>query len=167
MKSFSEYTDKQLRLVATSFLGLDYDLVSEKESISSFSCDRTFSFNGIVNGFGKSIEFYKPFILKGDINIREIGRENPFAVYKREIGFYTGIIELSKGNRVRIKLGFFYLNVTIENLNGKTLILLKRSNIFSRKINVVIKEKTPLLEENPWIIFLALYLSIKGMMRRL
>ena len=167
MKNLSEYNDVKLMLVSTSFFGLDYDLIAGKEVIASYGCDRTFSMNGLMNGFGKSIEFYKESAWKGTTSIREAGKENPFAVCKREAGFYTGIVELQKGNRVRIKLGFFYVTVTIEKENGTEIAVLKRANFLSGKINLLIKEKSALLDENPWIIFLALHLSIRGMMRRL
>jgi hypothetical protein len=167
MKLISEYRDQPVKLVCRSLFGFDYDLIAGQEIIASFKCTRTFSFTGQVKGFGRNnIEFYKEKFWTWNTSIREEGKENPFALHKREIGFCTGIIELPKGNRFRVIYGFFYMTTIIENEKGNTIAVLKRSNFLSRNINVIIKEKSTSLDENPWVIFMALYIILKGMMRR-
>ncbi len=167
MKLLSEYVDRPLKLVKKSFFGFHYNLVAGTELLAAFEYRLLFGFRGLVKGFGKpNIELYKENIFSREVLVREEGKENPFAKYRRDFGFRTGHIELPNGNKFKVHLGFLDFTTVINNENENTIASIKRTGLFSRNYSVQINEKSDPLNENPWIMFLVLYLIIKRRQRR-
>ncbi|MFA7418522.1 MAG: hypothetical protein WCZ90_02460 [Melioribacteraceae bacterium] len=167
MKRLSEYIDANLKIVKKSFFGFEYDLVAGEEVLGSIKYNLFFGTREIVKGLEKrNVEFYKTHFLSRQINIREEGKEIPFAKYNREMISRTGNIYLPNGYKLFIHFGFFDFTTEIRDEKGNAILLLKRQGAFSRTLSVIIKRKSEQLDENPWIIFLALYLIIKRRKRR-
>lgn len=167
MKLLSEYIDRPLRLVKKSFFSFEYDLLAGEELLGSFKYSMLFGIRGRVNGLEKrNIEFYKSYFWSRQLDIREEGKDIPFANYKRDLLNRAGNVSLPGGNRLEIHFGFFEFATEIKDEKGNILVLLKRPGPFTRAINVTIKEKSDLVDNNPWIIFLVLYLIIKRRQRR-
>lgn len=166
MNLISEYIDRPLRLVKKSFFSLEYVLLAGDELLGTFKI-RLFNKGGFVTGQGKKdIQFYKNHFFSREILIREDEKEMPFANYKKDFTSRSGIVDLSNGNKLLIKFNFFDVVTEIQDCHGKTLVTLKRTSIISKSINVVVKEKSHLVDDNPWILFLALYQIIKRRNRR-
>lgn len=166
MNPISEYIDRPLRLVKKSFFSLEYVLFAGEELLGTFKI-RLFKKGGFVSGLGKKdVQFYKDNFFSREILIREDGKELPFANYKKELTSRSGVVDLSSGNKLLIKFNFFDVITEIQDDKGKTLVTLKRTSLISRSINVTIKEKSQLVDDNPWILFLALYQIIKRRSRR-
>lgn len=167
MKLLSEYIDRPLRLVKKSLFSFEYDLLAGEEVIGSIKYNLFFGTSEIVKGLEKrNIEFYKNHFFSRQINVREEGKDIPFANYNRKMISKTGNIYLPNGNKLFIHFGFFDVATEIRDDRGNVILLLKRQGAFSRTLNVLIKRKSELLDENPWIIFLALYLIIRRRKRR-
>ena len=167
MKYLSEYIDTRLRIVRKSFFGFEYYLVAGEEVLGSIKYNLFFGTKEIVKGLEKrNIEFYKTHFFSRQLNIREEGKDIPFAHYSREMISRTGYVYLPKGNKLAIHFGFFDFSTEIRDDSDNVLLQLKRQGAFSRILNVVVKRKSSLLDENPWIIFLALFLIIKRRKRR-
>ena len=167
MKSLSEYVDRPLRLIKKSFFSFKYDLVAGDEVLGTFDYKMFFGLSGFVKGFGmNNIEFYKEKFLSWEVCVREEGKELPFAKYKRDFGIRSAHVDLPQGNKFNIHYGFFDIATEINNENETNLVLLKRKNVFSRTMAVTIKEKSKLLDEYPWILFLVLYIIIRRRQRR-
>ena len=167
MKNLSEYIDRPLRLVKKSFFSFEYDLLAGEEVLGTFNYRLLFRRGGDVKGLEKrNIEFYKDYFWGREIKVREGGKDIPFANYKRDLLNRVGSVSLPGGNRLEIHLGFLEFATEIKDEKGNILVLLKRPGLFTRAINVTIKEKSDLVDSNPWIIFLVLYLIIKRRQRR-
>lgn len=167
MKLLTEFIERPLRLVKKSLFSLEYDLVAGEDKLANFSYRIVCGMYGLVNGFDKrNIEFYKPRFWTRQINIREVGREIPFAHYNREFTSRTGYIYLPHGEKLTIHFGFFDFNTEVRDNKNNTLISMKRPYVFSKDVNVNIKTKSALLDENPWVVFLTLYLLIRRRHRR-
>lgn len=167
MKSLSEYFDRPLRLVKKSIVSFEYDLFAGEELLGSFKYSMLFGIRGRVKGLEKrNIEFYKSYFWSRQLDIREEGKDIPFAHYRREMISRTGYIYLPKGNKLSIHFGFFDFTTEIRDENDNVIFLLKRSRAFSNSLDVTIKNKSAPADENPWIIFLALYLIIRRRKRR-
>ncbi len=167
MKSLSEYIDGNLKIVKKSIFGFEYDLVAGEELFGSFNYSLLFGIRGRVSGLEKrNIEFYKSYFWSRQLDIREEGKDIPFAHYRREMISRTGYVYLPNGNKLVIRFGFFNFSPEIRDEKDNVVFLLKRSSVLSRSLDVIIKSKSALVDENPWIIFLVLYLIIKRRKRR-
>jgi hypothetical protein len=167
MKLLSEYIEKPLRLVRRSIFVFTYDLVTGEEILGTFDFRLFFNKGGNVKGLEKrNVEFYKSNFWSREVLVREEGCDLPFANYKRDVLVRTGNVFLPNGNKLTIHFGFFDIATEIRDDKGKVLVLLKRAGLFTRAVNVRIKEKSDLIDNNPWIIFLLLYLIIKRRQRR-
>jgi len=167
MKLLSEYIERPLRLVKKSLFSFEYDILAGEEVLGTFNYRLLFRKGGDVKGLEKrNIEFYKDYFWSREIKVREEGKDIPFANYIRDFINRTGNVSLPNGNKLVIHFGFFDVATEIRDDKDKALVLLKRAGLFSRTINVTIKEKSALVDENPWIIFLTLYLLIKRRQRR-
>lgn len=167
MKLLSEYIDRPLRLVKKSLFSFEYDLFAGEEIIGTFNYRLLFRKGGDVKGLEKrNIEFYKDYFWSREIKVREEGKDIPFANYIRDFINRTGNVFLPNGTKLIIHFGFFDVATEINDDKGNIILLLKRQGAFSRTLNVIIKRKSELLDENPWIIFLALYLIIRRRKRR-
>lgn len=167
MKLLSEFIDRPLKLNRKSLFGFQYELIAGEEVIATLNYKLFFGFSGQVTGFEKpGIEFYKESFFTLEVCIREKGKENPFARYIRDFGLRSGHVNLPKGNKLKVHLGFLDFLTEINDENENNVATIKRSGIFSRNYNVQIKEKSEPLDENPWILFLVLYLIIKRRQRR-
>jgi hypothetical protein len=167
MKPLSEYIERPLRLVKKSLFSFEYDLTAGDEVLGTFNYRLIFNRGGVVKGLEKrNVEFYKNHFFSREIKIREEGKELPFASYKRDLISRIGNVFLPNGAKLIIHFGFFDVATQIKDANNKTLLLFKRASVFSKTLNVTIKEKSSLIDENPWIIFLTLFLLIKRRQRR-
>lgn len=166
MKTVSEYIDRPLRIVKKSFFGFEYNLLAGEELIGALQI-RLFNKGGFVTGLGKkNIQFYKSNFFSREILIREEGKELPFASYRRDFASLTGEATLPGNNKLFIRFGYFDVSTEIKDEKENTLIVLKRAGLFSRTMNVLVKSKSQLVDENPWILFLTLYMIIKRRNKR-
>lgn len=162
----SEYIDRPLRIVKRTFFGFKYNLFAGEEMIGAFYF-RLFNQGAFVSGLGKkNIQFYKSHFFSREILIREEGKELPFANYHRDFASRTGEVTLPGNNKLFIHFGYFDVATEIKDAKGNALVILKRAGLFSRTLNVTVKASSQLADENPWIIFLTLYMIIKRRNRR-
>lgn len=166
MKNLSEYIDRPLRIVKKTFFGFEYNLFAGEELLGTFNI-RLFNKGGLVSNLEKrNIQFYKSNFFSREILIREEGKELPFANYRRAFASLTGEVTLPGSNKLFIRFGYFDVATEIKDDKENTLILLKRAGLFSRTLNVIIKGKSPLVDDNPWVLFLTLYMIINRRNRR-
>jgi len=166
MKLVSEYIDRPLRIVKKALFGFEYNLFAGEEMLGTFNI-RLFNKGGFVSGFGnKNIQFYKNHFFDREIQIREEGKELPFAGYKREFASRTGVLLLPGNVKIFIRFGYFDVATEVKDEKDKTLVTIKRAGLFSKSMNVIVREKSQVLDLNPWILFLTLFLIIKRRKRR-
>jgi hypothetical protein len=91
--------------------------------------------------------------------VKEKGKENPFATFKRKFFSREGFVFLPKGRRLKIKLGIFRSNYGIYDQSGRCLANLKDKITFKSNTEVKIEEPSELLDEYPWVIILAWHLA--------
>jgi hypothetical protein len=167
MKTLSEYIQQPLLIKRKAFFSFEYDLYAGQEMLGYFRYKRFFGFQGVVEWNGSAgVGFYKEHFWSTGMEIREEGKELPFAKYSRDLFTRSGTIELPGGHKLIIHFSFFDRLTEIKNEAGAIIATLKRSTVFSRNVVLTITEKSSPLDNNPWAIFLAHYLVVKRRQRR-
>ena len=161
MKTISEYLEKPLAVVQPSIWKKSFELKYEDEQLCSISFPKTFRSKLVVEMFSGKWEIYQPGFWSSLIMIKEAGKDLPFAQYKRS-GFKPyGILELPKGNRLKIAFKIFRLGWEIQTLSGVVLVSFRETYSVKHRVKVFIKKRNELLDKYPWIIVLAWYLAYK------
>ncbi len=150
-----------LMLTQPSIWKKNFDLVYEDEILGNVTIRGLFGSNIQVNILGEEWEIYYPKFWKSGINIREKGKENPFANYSQKFFSREGTIFLPKGQRLKIKFGVFKNNYGIYTTSGICLVNIKDKFGLKNKTQITIENSSELLDKYPWAIILAWHLIMK------
>jgi len=159
IRSLSQLSGQTLNIIQPSVwknkfeFRFNDDLLGEIKIISVFRSDL------IVNLLEKEWEIYSPRFWKTEIAIREKGRENPFATYDKKLFSREGTVFLPKGQRLKIKYGLIKGKYGVYTSSGMCLASIKDMVSFKTNSQVFIETGSELLDEYPWVIILAWYLT--------
>lgn len=159
--NLSQLTGKLLMLTQPSIWKKNFTLICEDEVLGNVTIRGLFGSNIQVNILGGEWEIYYPKFWKSEINIREKGRENPFANYSQKFFSREGTIFLPKGQRLKIKLGVFKNNYGIYTNSGICLVNIKDKFGLKTKTTISIENSSEFLDKYPWVIILAWHLIMK------
>jgi hypothetical protein len=159
IKNLSRLTGQTLHIVQPSVWKSNYELKYKDELLGTIHKKSVFGIRLIIKLFDNEWEIYRPNFWRSEIAVREKGKENPFASYRRKFFSREGFVFLPRGKRLKIKLGVFKSGYAVYTLSGKCLISFTDKASIKSKTVVAIEESSDLLEEYPWIIVLAWYIS--------
>ena len=158
IKRLTQLSGETLNLVQPSVWKNNYEIKHGDELIGTVLL-KGFGFRLIVKILEDEWEIYRPSFWKSEISIKEKGRENPSATYKRKLFSREGIVSLSMGHKLIIKLGLLRSGYGIYTTNGSCLASLKDKISLKEKTEINIDSNSELLDKYPWVIVLAWYLS--------
>jgi len=158
-ENLSRLAGSTLNIVQMSIWKSNYELRYNDEILGTITRRSIFVPGVILKLFKKEWEIYHPGFWSLDTAVKEKGKENPFATFKRKFFSREGIVYLPKGKRLIIKLGVFRGKYGIYDQSGKCLVIFKDKITFKSNTEVTIEEPPELLDEYPWVIILAWHLA--------
>lgn len=162
IKTMSQLEGQTLEIIQPSIWKNYFEIRYNDQILGNIKTHGWFGSILMVEFFGKEWEIYRPSFWLSEIDIREKGKENPFASYKRKLFSREGFVHLPKGKRLKIKLGIFRSTYDIYNMMGKCVVSLRDKVIFKSVTEVKIEESSEILDEYPWVIVLAWNLARQG-----
>lgn len=162
IKNLSQLAGHTFNIVQPSIWKNHFEIKYNEQILGTIDKHGLFGTKVQIKIFNKAWEIYPQKFWTSKIAIKETGKENPFAFYRRKIFSGEGFVHLPKGKRLKIKLGTFRSTSGIYNMMGKCIASLKdrislKSVTAMTEINIV--ESSEILEENPWVIILAWHLT--------
>jgi len=159
MKKLSDYIGSELKIFQKSIWKRDYELRSGEELIARLYYPKFFSdLTELI--IGKEVfEFYRPRFFSRDVDIRKKGYQNAIASFKNNFLGSKGVIELPRGIKLNFKFGFFKKQAEIYLGESDLLVTILNRFSFKEKSQVVIEKRSEIIDDYPWIIMLAFYLS--------
>ncbi len=159
-KKISQITGETLNIIQPSIWKSNYELKYKGELLGTIYKKSVFGSGLIVKIFNEEWEIYRPNFWLSEIAIREKGKENSFAKFKRKILSREGFVFLPKGQKLKLQFGVFSSGkYGIYNLSGDCLVRLRDKFSFKKNTDVEIEEASDLLDEYPWVIILAWHIS--------
>ncbi len=159
MKNLSYYYGKQLELIQPSVWKTYYELKSKNEIIGTIKKIKKFGFQLEISMFNKKWIFYRPSFWRSEIAVRESSYTLPYAKYKGGKFSQHGMIELPRGERIKIIFKAFKKDYEIQDSSGQVLIKLVDKVKFRTTVEIFIEKRSELIDKYPWIIVLAWYSS--------
>ena len=159
MRTTSGYIGNELLIFQKSIWKREFELRSGDEVIAKMYYPKFFSDLTELTMQNETYEFYRPRFFSRDVDIRKKGYQNPFAHFKNNFWAGKGVLELPRGVKLNIKIGF--LRKQAEIFLGESDLLMSILSRFSIKerCEVVIEKRSEIIDEHPWIIMLGFYLS--------
>jgi len=159
MKKLSDYIGSELKIYQKSIWKRDFELRSGEELIARLYYHKFFSdLTELIIG-NDVFEFYRPRFFSRDVDIRKKGYQNPFTHFKNNLWGSKGVLELPRGIRLNFKFGFFRKQAEIYLGENDLLVTILNRFSFKVKSQVVIEKRSEIIDDYPWIIMLAFYLS--------
>lgn len=159
MKTLNELIGKKMLLIQPRFFERNYELLLDEELIAGVKVRGIFGKRVEVNGFGGKWEISKASVWSSRLEIREAGKEMPFAFYTGRFFKSDGTIELPRGQKLKTFFGFFRSTYGIKTLSGEKLVLLENKFSLRDKTEITIVKNSDLLEKYPWVILVAWYVA--------
>jgi hypothetical protein len=159
MKKLSDYIGSELKIFQKSIWKRDYELRSGEELIARLYYPKFFSDLTELFIGKEEFEFYRPRFFSRDVDIRKKGYQNAIASFKNNFLGSKGVIELPRGIKLNFKFGFFKKQAEIYLGESDLLVTILNRFSFKEKSQVVIEKRSEIIDDYPWIIMLAFYLS--------
>jgi hypothetical protein len=157
MQNLSDYIGQIISITQTSIWKREYEIRSEKEVIGKIVYPKFFSERVDCKLGNDTFEFRRPHIFSNDIEIRKSGYQLPIAVLHSNFLASKGIVDLPRGRKVIMKFGTFNSKAEIYLGENDLISIVNNKFSFKEKCEITIERRTEILDENPWIIFLAFY----------
>ena len=160
MKSLSEQVGETLVIHQPSVWKSYFELKYGKEVLGTTCTPNIFGFSKIFRIGNIEWRIYQTSIWKSEIAIKQIGHEIPCATFKKQWFKNEGTVNLLRGERFIIEYKNFTSICSVKDTSGEYLItFIDNISLKKEKTEILINKKSPLLDENPWVIGLAWYLS--------
>ena len=159
MKKLSDYFGKEIILIQPSVWKTYYELKSGDEILGTIKKIKTFGFQMEIALLNKKWIFYRPSFWRSEVAIKESGYTLPYAKYKGAIFKQRGIIELPRGEKMKLEFKAFKKGYELQDSSGQTLIKLIDKVSFRTNVKILIEKKSELIDKCPWVIILAWYIS--------
>ena len=161
MKSLSKLAGETLAIHQPSVWKNNYEFKHGETLLGTIRSKGFFGTNMFFKMGNDEWQIYRPSFWKSEIGIRQAGYELPYATYKRR-GFKTrGVVKCYKGEQMVIEFKMFHGGYSIKNSSGELLVSFKDRISLKEKTELVIEQKSELLDKYPWVIILAWFLSLQ------
>lgn len=159
MKKISDYLGNDLKIIQNNFWKREYELRSGDELIAQMKHPRIFSDLAELTFQNENLEFYRPKLFSRNVDVRKKGYQNPIAQFRNNFFGRKGILELPRGVKLNMKFGFFRKQAEIFLGENDLIISILSRFSFKERSEVIIKKRSEIIDEHPWIIMLGFYLS--------
>lgn len=159
MRRLSDYIGKEVLILQKSIWKREFELRSGDELMEKLYYPKFLSDTAELSVRDDIYEFYKPRFFSRDVDIRKQGYQNPIAHFKNNFWGSKGVLELPQGVKLNMKFGLF--KKLAEIFLGENNLMISILSRFSlkEKSEVIIEKRSDVIDEHPWIIMLAFYLS--------
>lgn len=164
MKNLSDLAGETLIIGRPPMMQSYYELRHDKEIIGTIEPGGFFNTRRIINVFSNQFEFYRPNFFSSEFAIKETLKELPFAKYRNDGFKFSGTVYLPKGRRIKLIYKYFKGAFSIHSDNLQILVGFNYS-ISMERTTVKIEQESTVLDNYPWIIFLAWYLAVYRKLR--
>ena len=159
MRKISDYIGNELLIFQKSIWKREFELRVGDEVIAQLYYPKFFTDSAEFSIQNEIYEFYKPRFFSRDVDIRKKGYQNPIAQFKNNFWGSKGVLELPRGVRLNMKFGLFRKLAEIYLGESNLLISILSRFSLKEKREVIIEKRSEAVDEYPWIIMLAFYLS--------
>lgn len=157
MQNLSDYIGQIISIIQRSIWRRAFEIRSEKEVIGKIVYPKFLSERVECKLGNDTFEFRRPHIFSNDIEIRKIGYQLPIAVMHSNFLASKGIVDLPRGKKVVMKFGTFKSKAEIYHGENDLIAIVNNKFSFKEKCEITIERRTEILDENPWLVFLAFY----------
>jgi len=166
MKTLSDYFGKTLHFIQPSIWKRSFELRDGNEVIGTLAYPKFFSVKVEANIFDTKWEFYEPKWWKNLIEIRGAEKELPIASYKPALLKSKEKIALPYGESLVLNANLLSTTMEIlDNYNAR-LVSLKRKMNIKTTYEIHIEKRSEVLDRNPWLLLLIIYVEINKSRRR-
>jgi len=158
MKTLSDAAGQQLYIVQPSVFKRYFEILFDEEVVGTLIFPKWYSVMPEVNFLKGKWILYKPSLWKSTVEIKEHNRQLPFSKYVRTSFKSEGVVELPRGQRLKISFKPFKGLCEIHDIRNKKLVSIKQNVSFKQKSEIAIELKSELLDKYPWVIILAWHL---------
>jgi len=162
MRQLSSYIGEELILIQPSFFKREFEFHSSTELLAKMYYPNFFSLTAVVEGFADKYELFKPSFWKSEIAIRKFGYDMPVASLTTNFFSTKGTIDLQNGKKILLKLGAFKKVCQIFSESEELLMIFQSKISFKDKTIVSVQKSSTLIDENPWIVMMILYLLLQN-----
>lgn len=161
IRNLSQLSGRTLKITQPSIWKNIFELKYEDELLGNIRARSAFSSDLIINLLEMEWEIYSPKFWRSEIAVREKGKENPFATYDKKLFSREGMVYLPKGKRLKIKFGLIKGKYGVFTVSGRCLATIKDEISLKTSTLIQIETGSELLDNYPWVIILAWYLTRK------
>lgn len=158
MKPLSNYIGEELVFRQTSLFKREFELCSSNENLAKMYFPKFLSSTALIEGLDEKYEIKVLSFWRTDVGIFKQGYSLPFAKFSQS-GFwgFKGFIELPRGEKVMLKFGSFRKSCQVLNSSDELLISIKNKMSLKEKHQVIIENKSEIVDNNPWLVFLTFF----------
>jgi hypothetical protein len=160
MRPLSSYIGEELILIQPSFLKREYEFQSSSEVLAKMYYPKFFSQTAIVEGFVDKYEIYRPSFWRTENAIRKFGYDLSFASLTTNFFRTKGSLDLQDGKKVKLKFGAFKKVCQVFSETDELLLLFQSKLSFKDKTILTVQKSSTLIDENPWMVMMILYMLI-------
>ena len=161
MKLISEYHGHILEIITPSFFKNEFNFVANDLVLGSLKNIDFWGNRYEINYGVKTWEIALASIWKGKVDIKEKGKELPFAFYEPLGLKQAGSISLPNGEKINLVFNLWKSAYELRNQINETIVTFSNKSFFSSTIVVTINKKNELIDKYPFVILLAYYISMK------
>ncbi|AFH47914.1 Hypothetical protein IALB_0202 [Ignavibacterium album JCM 16511] len=157
MQKLSDYIGRNLIIQQTSIWKREYELRSGNEVLAEMKYPKLLSEMVECIIGDEKLAFRRPNIFSDTIEIKKQGFELPIAIMDSNFFATKATLELPRGRKVIMKFRLFKNQADIFYGENDLLVKFHNKISFKEKSNVIIEKRSEILDDYPWIIFLAFY----------
>lgn len=157
MKKLSDYIGRNLLIYQKSFWEREFEFRSDGELLGLMRYPKFFSEMAECEIDKEKYTFKRPHIFSNDIEVRKQGYELPIAKMISNFFATKGELDLPRGKKIFMKFGALQTNAEIYIGENDLLATLYYKFSFKEKCKIEIEKRSEILDDYPWIIFLAFY----------
>ena len=161
MRRISDCVDGSLVWAKTSWRRKDYVLDCDGQDVAKVRFQRLFGSLATGESAEGCWTFQQVGLMRRRTVVRECGDERQVAVFRNNWWTFGGTVELSTGERYRIRPNFWMTALTIATEVGEPIVRHHWVRLLKSSRTVEIAPVARSLEELPWLVMLGWYLLIQ------
>jgi hypothetical protein len=167
MKALSDYIGEELILVQPKRLKRNFELTSSTEVIQRMTFSGIFRTNALITDSNCSWEIKSASWWSHNLEVFKESYQMPLTLYTSNIFRTKGFLNLDHGEKLVFKFNWFKKSFFVFNSKDELLLVYSRKWYFLKSVfSATIKQKSILLDENPYLIMLGFYIFIENTTRR-
>lgn len=160
MKTLNDYISSNLFFVQEKRIRNYYELKSGEEFLGTLIISGLWKNKCVVKTFGNEYLFIQPSFWRKTVEIKKTENDSQIAVYRRSLFKNFGFINLSTGEILKVNFNIHNSSYEIKNSFDETIVSYINKFPFQTRTEVYVNLNSPLLETNPWLIFVPYFIVL-------